>query len=221
MAGEIERAVALLEQAVILKERSLGSEHPDVALSLDSLACALVTLERPNDALVAANRAVAIHAERTDPKSLMLASALSSQGQSLFALGRTSEARTAFERALRDVDSRLVNDSPLLADAKAGLGQLELAEGRPRVAIPLLEKAIRTYERYQQGNTVFASSSRFTMARALWEVGDRRRASALAIQARDAYAGKQRTKRADEIDAWLASRSTIPGRKLSYVSQTR
>ena len=205
-AGELERAAALFEQAASLKERSVGKEHPDVAISLDGLAWALISLDRPAEALSAANRAVAIHAAHTSQDGLMLANALSNQGRVLLALGRKSEARAAFETALRTVDGPYRGADRALAETVAGLGELELAEEQPKTAIPLLEKALVMYERYHWGTTPLASASRFALARALWEAGgNRRRARALAVQARDAYASNQRTQRAREVETWLGS----------------
>jgi eukaryotic-like serine/threonine-protein kinase len=211
--GNFERALVLLEQGIALKEQSLGRDHPDVALSLQSLAWALTELGRPNEALPFADEAIAIHARYTDPSSFVFASAVSSKGASLLALGRTQEAMAAFESALRGVANSLDRDHPLIAETTTGLGEIELAEGRLAHAVTLLQRATEIYKREQQP-TWFASKARFALARALWkrDVCRRREAISLATQARNFYAGAHRADRVREVDEWLSRHSnrTIP-----------
>ena len=133
-----KRALALFQQAVVLKEASVGGDHPDVAISLDSVAWALVALDRPNEALAAADRAFSIHAKHTDPGGMMFANSLTNRGQSLLAVGRTPKRGPHSKRPSRSLDSHVGPDLLILADATAGLGQLELAEGRPADSDPAL-----------------------------------------------------------------------------------
>jgi eukaryotic-like serine/threonine-protein kinase len=200
--GNFEGARAELEQAVALKEEALGKDHPDVAISLTALACALGELDRLQDALVAVDRAIAIDERCCEPNSRFAAS-LSDKAELLFRLGRIEEARRQFDRALK-----LVREYPdgagALAGALDGLGEIELAKGHPRAAIPHLERALRAYGRNALA-TALAANTRFSLAQALWASGgDRQRARQLATEARETFASGNRLKREREVATWLA-----------------
>ena len=77
-------------------------------------------------------------------------------------------------------------------------------------AISYLERALLIRE-VDEFDPTLVADTRFALARALWlDGGDRRRARALAVAARDAYVSRQRSEAAD-VTAWLASHS--PGRR--------
>ena len=205
--GDLEGARILLEQAVALKEQSLGRDHPDVALSLQSLAWVFVDLDRPDEALPLADAAIAIHARYSDPNSVLFANALSVKGASLLALGKPREAKTAFESARRVADG-LDNDHPLMAEALAGLAEVEMGEGRLAQGVSLLKRAVEICERQARPGW-FAAKVRFALARALWKRDVRRRQQAisLATKARSSFARARRADRVREVEEWLAQHS--------------
>jgi len=204
MQGKPERSMPLLQQALALKQQSLGDDHLDVAISLAALADVLVQLDRAPEALSLIDRAVEIYTSNVEADSIRSVNPLNLRADVLRILGRRSEAREVFNRVLRIANAGPHREHPIFGDTAAGLGQLELAEGRPAVAIPLLEKALATYEECSAENSVFGTNVRFALARALWQGGgNRHRAVSLAIQAQATYVSQRRAHRANEIAEWL------------------
>ena len=68
-SGELDRAERLGKQAVALKEKALGKDHPDVATSLVHLSGVLESNGRPLEALEVIDRAIDIYAKSGDPDS--------------------------------------------------------------------------------------------------------------------------------------------------------
>jgi tetratricopeptide (TPR) repeat protein len=99
--GDFAGAASFVEDAVTLKERALGKEHPDVALSLANLAYMQNELGRPDVALATANRAVGIFLSYGDPDSEQFANASNSLGEALLLLGRFADAERPFAESAR------------------------------------------------------------------------------------------------------------------------
>jgi tetratricopeptide (TPR) repeat protein len=196
--GSFETAVPLLQKAVTLKEEALGKDHPDVALSLNTLAWALVELDRLDEALVVADRALAIR-EQCCESGFWLSSSLTTKGEILHRLHRDTEARPLFQRVLKVPGN---DNDPGALD---GLGAIALAEGNPVEAVPLLEKALPFYERYEHLRTLIGHT-RYNLAQALWDSRiDRRRSLELAEKARDDFAATRLTRREREVTLWLST----------------
>ncbi|HXU00297.1 MAG TPA: tetratricopeptide repeat protein [Polyangia bacterium] len=91
-----------------------------------------------------------------------------------------------------------------LGDQLHGYGALRLAQDRAADAIPMLEEALKIRER-TNAQSLFTADTRFSLARALWEVGQKRpRALALAATARDTYKKDRRAGEEAAVRAWLA-----------------
>jgi tetratricopeptide (TPR) repeat protein len=193
---QFERALAGYQKGLLLKEQELGPDHPDVGLSLNSEALALVQLGRLAEALAAIDEAFAIFMRRGGPVGM----ALANRGDILRRLGRTDEAKDALERALRtDLSEMLQEEYPL-----TNLGHLLAASGTPERAIPLFERALQEEELHKTDPDATAET-RFALASALWSTGgDRGRALTLARAAREGYDRLQMSTELAEVDAWLA-----------------
>jgi len=200
--GDFEAARAQLQSALILKEQSLGTEHPDVAISLSSLAYVLTREGRPREAIAVANRAIDILVRHTDPDSLALGEAFSNQGEALNSLGMYPDAAAVFERALKILSRNVGGLHPEVASALQGLGETRLAQGTPSAAARCFERALTIRQQPYEDPTLVAESQ-FGLARALWDQhSDRRRARTLANQALTTYRREQRKKQ-HTVDAWL------------------
>jgi len=203
-SGDFERARTLAEESVALKEQSLGKEHPDLAISLGGLSWALVRGGRPEEALVATNRAIEIYL-RNDPDVFNLGATYSNQGEALNAMGQPREAEKAFQRALQVLSKNTTRTHPEVAFALHGLGEAKLAQGAPVDAVGRFTEAVRIREQPHVDPAMLAESQ-FGLARALWDAGrDRRRARQLAESARDTYAKLGQEKKAAIANTWLAS----------------
>jgi tetratricopeptide (TPR) repeat protein len=203
--GSFEAARRRFIDAVALKERALGKEHPDVAISLGNLSQMEKELGIFAEALAHADRAIAIFTDHGDPNCQALAQAHDARGDVLVALGRYPDAVAAFRRARAILQNNPEDPHPEDPTALHGLGVASLAEGRPDEAIPLLESALAIREAHEIDAGLVAET-RFSLARALWEGGrERRRALSLAGAARETFVAKDRGARARAVDGWLAT----------------
>ncbi len=119
--------------------------------------------------------------------------------------GRCRDAEPLLARGLASTIELQGGEAPLVAVARLGQGLCHMARGAGREAVSALERAREIAERdpiavYQRPRIGFA------LARALWSVGQRRRATELARQARAGYR-KIPGAAADlaDVNAWLQS----------------
>jgi tetratricopeptide (TPR) repeat protein len=97
--GQYEEALAELEKVLATREKVFGRDHAEVAGTLSNIAGVLRILERYDEALVLARRAVELE-EARDPNSPGLALALSGLANTLDLLGRKEEALPIRERVI-------------------------------------------------------------------------------------------------------------------------
>ncbi len=210
--GDFEAARVLAEKSVLLKEQALGKEHPDVASGLGNLAYVLLAAGHPDEALVAADRAVEIFLEHSDPEAFSLAFVYANQGDALNALGRYADAEKAYANALKIHRKTVGAMNPELAFALHGLGATKLAQGAAVTAVPFFEDALRIRQQ-PHSDPLLAADTAFGLARALWiSGGDRTKARSLAATALDAYREGRTTDRRSAVEAWLAAHRTVSSR---------
>jgi tetratricopeptide (TPR) repeat protein/predicted Ser/Thr protein kinase len=184
----LEDARAAFVEAVALKTRVLGPDHPDVALSVDALGQVLEEIGDREGALAQSQRALAIMERAYGKDSPLLAYMMSNRGEVLNSLGRPGEALPVFRRSLEL--SRPAIDAVWNAYPLTGIGQAFLLLGRPGEAVPPLERALLLREK---GDRICQSigETRFALARALAAGGDSKeaaRARLIGVAARDDYA---------------------------------
>jgi tetratricopeptide (TPR) repeat protein len=198
-SGEFHSAIVHLKRALALKEESLGRDHPDVATTLANLAQALDKVRKFQEAIGYADRALEI----VIGQGGIAAGIFSNRGEIPRALGRFVEAEQMFERAAREE----LGDRDL-ADVLTGLGLVRLDLGRPVDAAQLLERALLIQQREEPDITLVAET-RFGLARALHDSGDRKRAMSLARSARAAYLKGDAETEATAVDEWLTKRRRV------------
>jgi serine/threonine protein kinase/tetratricopeptide (TPR) repeat protein len=209
LQGDKKAAVQAIKEGLALKEKALGSEHPDVGISEGNLGLALQGLGQHEEALVHLNRSIALLEKGMGYGHPELALHLSNRGEALSALGRYEEAHANFQRALLIWEKELGSDNLDLAYGLTGLGVAFLAQRKPTEALVPLERAFRIRstqenEPSRRGDTAFA------LARALWDSNrDRARAVKLVAAAKDDYAKAVAPERLKQIDQWLLSREPI------------
>ena len=207
--GELDRAERMLRQAIAFKEKSLGKDHPDVAISLSGLSGVLEDNGHPQAALEAADRAIDIHEANGDPDSDSYAGAQTRRGDALVALNRASEAEAAFSIALRVLRAYSEPSGLMFSFPLEGIGNVRLAQRSPDEAIPVLVEVLRIRERTSTRERPLADT-RFALARALWDSGrDRKRAVRLALQSRDVYRRLNFSRKVETINGWLATHQLV------------
>jgi tetratricopeptide (TPR) repeat protein len=203
LQGQKNEALRLNLQSVALKDKVLGSRHPDVSISEGNLAIALTELGRHQEALVHIENAVAIAREGLGAGHPELALHLYNRGEILRALGRRDEARGAYQGARAIWERELGSDSPFLSYTLTGIGQTYLEDGDADKALVPLERAFKL-GKSDDGDSTRRAETSFALARALWSAHrDRGRARALAEEAKVAYAKTPTKDKLAEIDSWL------------------
>jgi tetratricopeptide (TPR) repeat protein len=206
--GDFEKARALAESSVALREKTLGPQHPDVAVGLTVLAVVAMECDRPDAALQAATRAIDIFKQHGDPEGFELAVTMSDQGDALIALGRYAEAERVYQEALRIFREQLNPEHPESASPLHGLGLAKLAQNHPHEALALLEAASRICDP-DKCEPILAADIKVARARALRETGGNHvKARALATAALATYRTSNRPHRAQKVEAWLSQPSS-------------
>ncbi len=203
-------ALLLLERALASQEPTLGSEHPQVADNRMSLGRAYLGLGRVNDAEAQHRRALAIHEKvyglahyQVGVSGFFLAEVLRQRG-------KHAEAGPLYERNLMIAEKIMGKDAPALIYALSGVGEHYVAIGQPARALPHLERAIRVGEVLSTGGNSEPTvpKVRLQLAKVLISTGgERTRARALALQARDEFRAKGGVFATDAADAerWLVA----------------
>ena len=124
--GALDLAKPLYEQALEIRERALGSDHPDVAISMGNLAALHAYTGSVDRALELQQRVLAIEEETLGPDHPVFATSLSNLGHTHFSSGALAEAIQVHERALAIRERALGPDH---TDVAASLNNLAAAYG--------------------------------------------------------------------------------------------
>jgi eukaryotic-like serine/threonine-protein kinase len=202
--GDTATALGLIQEAVELKTRVLGPDHPDIAISLSNQAFLQARAGQLQDALHSIDRALDISAKSGDPDASVFANLHNNRGDVLAAVGRYSDAEREFAAALNKLRAETPTDYENLSQALHGIGVVRFAQGRTAAAIPFLEQALAIRERHEIEDRLTADTS-FILARALWaSASERHRARGLAMAARRMFAGRNLRKEEQSVRTWLA-----------------
>ena len=194
--------------AVAMKEKALGPDHPDVGVSEDNVAIALAEVGRNQEALGHVDRSIELLEGGLGAGHPDVAIAHSNRGEILNALGRFAEARQAFEAARVIEERELGLDAVNLAYPLTGIGVSYLLEGNPASAIVALERALKIRQS-QESDPAKRSETQFALARALWESNrDRARARNLAEEAKAGYAKPITKAKLAEVEGWIRSHAS-------------
>jgi serine/threonine protein kinase/tetratricopeptide (TPR) repeat protein len=206
LRGDRQAQLRAHEKALALKEKALGRDHPDVAVSEGNVSIALAGLGRNQEALTHVDRSILVLETGLGSGHPDLAVQLSNRGEILNNLGRYREARQSFERARVIWERELGLDDRNLGYALTGIGLSYLAEGTPTSALVPLERAYKIRQA-QETDPSHRAETLFALARALWDSArDRGRARALANESREAYRKADAKARTAEVEAWLRER---------------
>jgi tetratricopeptide (TPR) repeat protein len=115
--GKFKEARSRYERALVVRERALGPEHPDVALTLDGLGVVLIHGNDPAGAEKLLRRSIAI-SERAEAQEIELGLALGHLGEAQLAQQRRGEAVESFERSLGLLQQQLDASHPAVIAAR-------------------------------------------------------------------------------------------------------
>jgi tetratricopeptide (TPR) repeat protein len=144
--AQYTQAAPLLQQALTVVERSLGSDHSDLGDILDNLACLYWAQGRYEEAEPLLRRALTINEQALPPDHPDTAITLDNLAHLYLVQGRYEEAEPLYRRALTIYEQALPPDHPYIAKTLENYASLLREINRPREAQPLDQraKAIRT-----------------------------------------------------------------------------
>ena len=195
--GDQAEAEALLERARRTTLDGLGSTHANLARIDGLLGAIRRDAGRMDDAVRLHEKNLAALRSEYAPDHSFVALAEIDLGETLLAMN-DARAEALFEHARNS----LAPDHPSYPAALLGMGRAILARGDAQAVASLLEPAM------EQGGgwpPALRADVAFTLAQAMWRIGDRAPAQAMARQA-EALARTAQGSEADtgEIRAWLA-----------------
>lgn len=205
--GRYAEALEHHRRGLSLLEAARGPDHVGVAVSRVNYANDLVELGRHAEAIPELRRALAAFERAPGGAPANAALALFNLGIALRKEGELDEAATSVERARALWEKTLGAEHPNVALTHMMHGEIELARGRPDLAIDPLARAVEMLEQRPMEPRDLATA-RFTLGRALWEVGDDRpRALTLVDAALEQV--RDRDEAADlraDIERWQSDR---------------
>jgi tetratricopeptide (TPR) repeat protein/tRNA A-37 threonylcarbamoyl transferase component Bud32 len=210
LQGRFADALEYQRRARVIKEKLLGADDPDVAVTLGNVALALNALGRSEEALEICDRSLRIRQRSQGESHPRVADELSNRGEILTSLGRPSEALAGYSKALEIWQREFGADDPAIAYALTGMGKSLVALGRAHEAVPILERALKIRESSDSERQRLGESE-FALATALFS--DHREASRsleLAHRALDHYGVLESSKAArTTIEKWLEGRHVV------------
>jgi tetratricopeptide (TPR) repeat protein len=143
MIADYRGALPYSERALAIRQKVLGAEHPDTALSLNNLGLLLKDLGDYPGARSYYERALRIRTEVLGEEHPDTAPSLNNLGLLLRAQGNLAGARPYYERALRINEQVLGEEHPDTATSYNNLGGLLQHLGDLAGARPYYERALR------------------------------------------------------------------------------
>jgi tetratricopeptide (TPR) repeat protein len=159
------------KRALAIKERALGPEHPDVALSLNNLANVYRDQGRYAEAEPMHKRALAIKERALGPDHPDVAYSLNNLGLIYLDQGRYAEAEPLYERALAIWERSVGPDHPLVALGLNNLALVYLDQGRYAEAQPICERALAIRERVRGPEHPDVADSLTNLVLVYWHQG--------------------------------------------------
>jgi tetratricopeptide (TPR) repeat protein len=182
-AGDFERARALHQEALELREQALGPDHSNVGESLGYLASVPYRTGDFEEAKALFERALAIQKQALGPDHPAVGLSLNNLGVVYSITGDYEPAKQLFVRALPIVEQGLGASHPAVVEVVTNLGMSYMDTGEPEAARPLLERALAIREQALGADDPLVGSILESLASVDVELGDYERAKALAERA--------------------------------------
>jgi tetratricopeptide (TPR) repeat protein len=165
------KAEPLFRRSLQIREKHLGSDHPDVAVSLNNLALLLQTQGKYADAEPLYRRALKIDEKALGTDHPGVAINLNNLAGLLAAQGKYAEAEPLYRRALKIWEEQLGGDHPSVATSLNNLAGLLRAQGKYTEAEPLYRRSLKINEEQLGGEHPSVATSLNNLAELLREQG--------------------------------------------------
>ena len=146
-AGRYEEAIPLATEALAIREKLLGPDHPDTAKSLNNLGVLYDTMGDYAKAEPLYERSLAIREKTLGPDDPAIATALNNLGMLEKAMGHYAEAKQRYERALAINQKALGPEHPDTATCLDNLGELYRQIGQYKEAESVCQRALAIREK--------------------------------------------------------------------------
>jgi CHAT domain-containing protein/tetratricopeptide (TPR) repeat protein len=140
--GKYGEAIPFAEEALAIRERISGPEHPDVADSLTRLAEIHESLRQYPEALLLYERSLSIWEKTLGPEHLQVADSLNSMALLDRSMGDYSKALPLYERSLSIRKEILGPEHPDVATSLNNLAVVYHSMGEYAKALPLYERSL-------------------------------------------------------------------------------
>ena len=145
--AQYSEAGPLLQRALSIGEKTLGPDHPDVAIELGHLGVFYQEQGKYAEAEPLLKRALAIGEKTLDPNHREMAIRLNNLGMLYQDQGKLAEAEPLIQRALAINEKTLGPNHPDIAIRLNNLAALYYAQGKLAEAEPLLQRALAINEK--------------------------------------------------------------------------
>jgi CHAT domain-containing protein/Tfp pilus assembly protein PilF len=146
-AGKYDEARPLGERALMLREKALGADHPDVAEALNSLAILYSILGDDDRSEASFQRALSIREKALGPEHPALAQVLNNLGLIAQTRGDYARAESLLKRALDISEKTLGSEHPDVAVRYNNLGDIYRERGDIDKGEQLLQRALAIWEK--------------------------------------------------------------------------
>ncbi len=170
-AGRYPEAIAKHEEALEIRERLLGPDHPDVARTLGNLSSSLLEAGRNSEALVQQERALEIRERAFGPSHPDVATTLNNLAGVYYNLGQYAKSEAAARRALAIREAVHGPDHQQSASTHGTMGLALSMLGRNSEALEHHRRALAIHERELGPSHPRTNAARSNLAMALSEAG--------------------------------------------------
>ncbi|MGB7445248.1 MAG: tetratricopeptide repeat protein, partial [Coleofasciculaceae cyanobacterium] len=145
--GKYDEAIPLAERFLAIRKKVLGSEHPDVATSLNNLAYLYESQGRYEQAEPLYHQALEMYQRLLGQEHPDVATSLNNLAALYQSQGRYEQAEPLYRQAL-EINQRLLGqEHPSVADGLNNLAYLYSSQGRYEQAEPLYRRALEINQR--------------------------------------------------------------------------
>lgn len=207
--GQVDEGLAVMRSVLPRFEATFGRDHTEVARIQMQIGVAFGKLGKHAEAEPLLQGASEVFAAKEGSETIDAAMALYEQAELQRRRKRLGEAIATYRRSLAIVAATMGKGFRGAGHVLTGLGLTYLAQRRYAEAATALQRALTLREGDRIGPEKLAET-RFALAQALYAIGDKPRAVALARAARDDYGRASVVNAAVEqkaIDDWLRPRS--------------
>lgn len=205
-ASQIAEALAQQREALRIRSASYGLQHPLTVWTRYTIGYYLTKTDQQQEALHVLQSVLPQVQQTYGPTHHKVALVQQALGAAFSGVRRFDESLFAYQQALRinETSGGPVFDQAFFLER---IGETYLILNQPTKAVEPLERAVQLLASISE-YPLTKSTTRFTLARALWNSGgDRHRAHALALEARDSVTPDTADARSllTECQSWIAA----------------